>query len=208
MVELNVYDSNLKSVGKIAVKDEIFSAEVNEALLHEDVIHYLAERRSGNACSKNRSEVKGGGSKPWKQKGTGRARHGNRNSPLWVGGGTVFGPKPRSYGYSFPKKKKWGAVKSALSDKVNEESIVIVDSLEVAAPRTKELVKILDGLKLKGKKVLFLVDEISTNLELSARNMKKVSVMRPMQVRSYNVLHADTVVFTKETIENFQRQLV
>ncbi len=208
MEELNIYNCSFKSVGKISLEEGIFAVEVNKSLMHEDVRHYLAEKRSGNACTKNRSDVSGGGAKPWRQKGTGRARQGSRRSPLWKGGGTVFGPVPRSYGYSFPKKKRWGALKSALTDKFNGDALMILDNIEVQKPKTKHFMSILSDLKLEDKKVLILVDNNDPNLLLSTRNLKRVSVMRPMQVRSYHVLYADMVVFTKDSLETFQRQLV
>jgi large subunit ribosomal protein L4 len=200
MLEVVVKDVENHSVGRVALDEAIFSASVNEGLMEEDVRHHLAVRRTGTASTKTRAEARGGGRKPWRQKGTGRARAGSRRSPLWRGGGVTFGPRPRDYGYSLPKKKRWGALCSALTQKVQDDAITVVERLELERPKTKDLLGVLARLDLVEKKVLIVDESNHERLALSARNVVNIEVARPMALRSAHVLHADTVLFTRQAL--------
>ncbi|UCF80718.1 MAG: 50S ribosomal protein L4 [Acidobacteriota bacterium] len=200
MLEVVVKDVENQSVGRVALDEAIFSASVNEGLIEEDVRHQLAMRRAGTASTKTRAEARGGGRKPWRQKGTGRARHGSRRSPLWRGGGVTFGPKPRDYGYRLPKKKRWGALCSALTQKVQDDALAVVERLELERPKAKDLLGVLANLGLGERKVLIVDEENHECLALSARNVVSVDVARPMALRSVHVLHADAVLFTRQAL--------
>jgi large subunit ribosomal protein L4 len=200
MLEVVVKDVENQSVGRVALDEAIFSASVNEGLVVEDVRHYLAMQRAGTASTKTRAEARGGGRKPWRQKGTGRARAGSRRSPLWRGGGVTFGPRPRDYGYSLPKKKRWGALCSALTQKVQDDALTVLEQLELERPKTKDLLGVLAHLGLGEKKVLIVDESNHERLALSARNVARVDVVRPMALRSAHVLHADAVLFTRQAL--------
>src|SRR5690606_23319368 len=152
----SVYNMKGETVGEIDLKDEVFGAPVREALMHQAVVRHLANARQGTVSTKTRAEVSGGGRKPWRQKGTGRARHGSIRSPIWVGGGTVFGPKPRDYRQKLPKKARRAALRSALSSKVASGDFVVLDALHLDAPKTKEMAEVLTNLKAAGEKALFV----------------------------------------------------
>jgi large subunit ribosomal protein L4 len=200
MLEVVVKDVENHSVGRVALDEAIFSASVNEGLMGEDVRHYLAMQRAGTASTKTRADARGGGRKPWRQKGTGRARAGSRRSPLWRGGGVTFGPKPRDYGYRLPKKKRWGALCSALTQKVQDDALTVVERLELERPKTKDLLGVLAHLGLGEKKVLIVDEPNHERLALSARNVARIGVARPMALRSAHVLHADVVLFTRQAL--------
>jgi large subunit ribosomal protein L4 len=204
-MELEVRNLDNRPVGRVHLDENLFAAKVNEALVWEDVRHYRAMQRQGTASTKTRGEVSGGGKKPWRQKGTGRARHGSIRSPLWRHGGTTFGPKPRDYSYRLPQKKRWGALRSALSQKAGEGAVSIIESAELAQPKTKALAAALAALGFAGKKILLVDEPVPRNLALAARNLPKVATARPMALRSYDVLHADAVVFTKGALEALQK---
>jgi len=176
MTKVSVLSQTGASVGEIELNDAIFGIEPNEAVLFDAVVAQRASLRQGNHKVKNRSEVAGGGRKPWRQKGTGRARQGSIRSPQWRGGGIVFGPTPRSYSYKFPKKVRRLALKSALSAKVVEQNFLVLDALTLAAPKTKEFTKILKDLSLE-KKSLFVTADLDENVALSARNIPGVTVL-------------------------------
>ncbi len=200
MLEVVVKDVKNQSVGRVALDEAIFSANVNEGLMEEDVRHYRAMRRAGTASTKTRAEARGGGRKPWRQKGTGRARAGSRRSPLWRGGGVTFGPKPRDYSYRLPKKMRWGALCSALTQKVQDDAITVVERLELERPKTKDLLGVLTHLGLVERKVLIVDEANHERLALSARNVTRIDVARPMALRSVHVLHADAVLFTRPAL--------
>jgi large subunit ribosomal protein L4 len=195
MPTIDVYNIQKEKVGELDLKDEIFGVEVKGHLLHEVVTWQLACRRSGTACTKSRGEVRGGGHKPWRQKGTGRARAGSNRSPVWKGGGTTFGPKPRSYAYALPKKVRALALKMALSSKLANGQLVVLDGYPHTAPKTKEFVEVLKTFDLS--KALFVAPEDNRALTLSARNVPHVQVMAPAGLNVYDILkHTHLVVFS------------
>ena len=178
MPTLPVYNMDGEQTGEISLNDSVFSVKVNEPLLHKAVLMQQASKRLGTAKAKTRSEVRGGGRKPWRQKGTGRARHGSRRSPLWTGGGIVFPPTPRDYKFKMPKKAMRLALKSALSAKVKSGELIILEKLEFAEPKTKAMVKVLDNLKIGDQKALFVQAEADENVVKSARNIPGISAMK------------------------------
>lgn len=194
-MKLTIYKTDGKSSSKKAeLNDTIFGIEPNETVLYEDVRRILANKRQGTASTKERGEVRGGGRKAYKQKGTGMARRGSIRSPLLKGGGTVFGPKPRNYTVRLSKKAKSLARKSALSLKAKEEGIIITKDFTFDEPKTKQVVEILEALELTGEKVLFLTAETDKNIYLSARNIPGVSVIEANKPTSYQILNADVLV--------------
>lgn len=194
-MKLTIYKTDGKSSSKKAdLNDAIFGIEPNETVLYEDVRRILANKRQGTASTKERGEVRGGGRKAYKQKGTGMARRGSIRSPLLKGGGTVFGPSPRNYTVRLSKKAKSLARKSALSLKVKEEGIIITKDFSFDEPKTKQVVELLGALELTGKKVLFLTAETDKNVYLSARNIPGVSVIEANKPTSYQILNADVLV--------------
>jgi large subunit ribosomal protein L4 len=204
MAVLAVYDQEKKKISEIDVDDQIFGAKVNKHLFYEVVKMQLANRRGGNACTKARSEVSGGGVKPWRQKGTGRARSGSIRSPLWVGGGVIFGPKPRDYSYSLPKKVRKTALRSALSLKLKEEKLMIVDNLNLETFKTKAFATLLQRLEVGNA---LIVDGDNVNLERSARNLTQVKVLRPEGLNVYDILKYEYLLITKPSLEKIQERL-
>ncbi|MBB5150185.1 MULTISPECIES: 50S ribosomal protein L4 [Ureibacillus] len=206
MTKVTVLSQTGASVGEIELNDEIFGIEPNEAVLFDAVIAQRASLRQGTHKVKNRSEVSGGGRKPWRQKGTGRARQGSIRSPQWRGGGTVFGPQPRSYSYKLPKKVRRLALKSALSAKVNEQNFLVLDALKLDAPKTKDFKEILGNLKIESK-ALFVTAELDENVALSARNIPGVTVLTASGINVLDLLGHDKVVFTKAAVEKVEEVL-
>lgn len=203
MAKAAVYDMANKQVGDIELNDDIFSVEVNAGLLHQAVVMQLASQRLGTHATKTRSFVRGGGRKPWRQKGTGRARAGSTRSPLWVGGGTVFGPHPRSYAFSMPRKQRRLALKCALSDKVKSGDLIVLDTLAFEAPKTKEAVKVLAAFETPKKALFITADEVE-NVEKSARNIPGVKVIGAMGLNVFDILHHDKVFVTKDAVARIE----
>jgi len=201
-----VYNTQGEQVGEIDLKDEVFGVPVNEAVLHEVMVMYRANRRRGSHDTKTRAEVSGGGRKPWRQKGTGRARHGSIRSPIWRGGGIVFGPHPRDYGYEVPKKVRRLALKSALSARVQEGKLLVLDGLELDAPKTKEMVRILNNLKVQDK-ALVVTGEKNENVVKSARNLPGVMSTEASLLNAYDVLRHGTVVMTRDAVAKVEEVL-
>ena len=172
MPKIDVYDINGKKVSNIELNEKVFGIEPNEAIVHSVLINYLANQRQGTQSTKTRAEVRGGGRKPWRQKGTGRARQGSIRAPQWIKGGIALGPKPRSYKYSVNKKEKRLAIRSVLSSKVLENQLTVVDKLELAEIKTKSMVKAMNDLKLEGK-TLFVLPEKNLNVQASTKNIQK-----------------------------------
>jgi large subunit ribosomal protein L4 len=196
MPKLPVINMEGKEVKDVVLPDEVFGAAVKEHLIQEAVLAFRAAGRSGTHATKNRSDVRGGGKKPWRQKKTGRSRHGSIRSPLWRGGGTVFGPQPRDYSFPFPRKKRQGALRSALSAKVKDGKLVVVESLLLPQPKTQELARLILGLGVKGSTLL--VDEPGNrHLELSARNLPKVKATLSTALNIVDLLSYDTIVLTE-----------
>ena len=203
MAKAAVYDMANKQVGDIELNDDIFSGEVNAGLLHQAVVMQLASQRLGTHATKTRSFVRGGGRKPWRQKGTGRARAGSTRSPLWVGGGTVFGPHPRSYAFSMPRKQRRLALKCALSDKVKSGDLIVLDTLAFEAPKTKEAVKVLAAFETPKKALFITADEVE-NVEKSARNIPGVKAIGAMGLNVFDILHHDKVFVTKDAVARIE----
>jgi large subunit ribosomal protein L4 len=203
-MNVRVYNQDGQEVGSVALKPEVFEVEPNEAVVHQYVVNYLARQRTGNASTKTRRETRGGGRKPWRQKGTGRARAGTIRSPLWRGGGTVFGPKPRKYGSKMPKRMKRLALLSLFSDKARTERIKVLERIELDEIKTKEVVGILSRLDLADKKCLLLDESKNDKLVLSLRNLQKVKYSRAALANGYDIINADWLVFTKAGLEKVQ----
>lgn len=196
MPKVTVYDMSGKQVGELELADKVFGVEPNEAVLHDAVVMQQASMRRGTHAVKNRSAVSGGGRKPWRQKGTGRARQGSIRSPQWVGGGVVFGPTPRSYAYKLPKKVRRLAIKSALSSKVKEKELVVLDQLQLKQPKTREFVKVLTNLGVE-KKALVVTDSLDQNVTLAVRNLPNVKLIHADGVNVLDVLNHDKVIITR-----------
>jgi len=203
MPTVDVLNIDAQKVGEIALRDDIFAVEPKPHLLHFVLRYQLAAKRSGTASTKTRSEVRATGSKPWRQKGTGRSRSGTRSSPLWRGGGVVFGPKPRDYGLRVPKKMKKAAVRSALSLKLTEEKLLILERFDLPEIRTKTFVTHKEKLKLGN--VLIVVNGENANLQKSARNVRGVKVLKTEGLNLFDILRHDQLVLTKEAIEYIER---
>ena len=203
MPEIDVINRENKSVGKAELPDDIFSVEVKKGLLHEVVRNQLANRRQGNAATKTRGLVRGGGRKPYRQKGTGRARAGSNRSPVWRGGGTTFGPQPRDYSYKLPKKMKWLALSSALAAKLADEEIMIVDDLSLKEPKTREVRGLLDGLGLKCS-ALMVISEKNESLERASRNIPGVNVARVGELNVYSILAHEKLVISRDALEKMK----
>ncbi|MFT9850378.1 50S ribosomal protein L4 [Aneurinibacillus sp. REN35] len=206
MPKVTLFNQAGSQVGEIELSDAVFGIEPNEAVLADAVIMQQASRRAGTHAVKNRSAVRGGGRKPWKQKGTGRARQGSIRSPQWVGGGVVFGPTPRSYSYKLPKKVRRLAIKSALSSKVKNEGIMVLDALSFDAPKTKEMVKVLGNLKVDNK-VLVVTGEYNDNVALSARNIPGVKFVSANGINVLDVLHHDKLLITQDAVAKVEEVL-
>lgn len=206
MPKVAVYNKEGATVGEITLSDAVFGAEVNPGLLHEVVQMYLANQRQGTADTKTRAEVRGGGRKPWRQKGTGRARHGSIRSPLWRKGGVVFGPHPREFGWTMPKKARRAALRQALSAKVKNGELIVVDSFELEAPKTREVVTLLKNLKVDGSAFIVTAQE-DTNIYKSARNIPGVRVNAARNLNAYEVLAASKLVFTQDAVAKVEEVL-
>lgn len=206
MPKVTVFNVSGSQVGELELSDSVFGIQPNAHVMHSAVLLQQAAERQGTHKTKGRSEVRGGGRKPWKQKGTGRARQGSIRSPQWVGGGTVFGPTPRTYGFKLPKKVRRLAIKSALSSKVIAESIIVLDQLTFAAPKTKEFAGILNNLKVD-RKALVVTANYEDNVALSARNIPGVKFVAADGINVRDVLVYDKLIITKEAVEKVQEVL-
>ncbi|WP_456277081.1 50S ribosomal protein L4 [Bacillus sp. AK128] len=206
MPKVALYNQTGSTVGDIELNDTVFGIEPNESVLFEAVIMQRASLRQGSHKVKNRSEVRGGGRKPWRQKGTGRARQGSIRSPQWRGGGIVFGPTPRSYSFKLPKKVRRLAIKSALSTKVREENILVLDNLALAAPKTKEMVSVLKGLNVDSK-ALIVTGDFNEAVTLAARNLPGVTVVAADGINVLDVLNHDKLLLTKAAVEKVEEVL-
>ncbi|MDA8082870.1 MAG: 50S ribosomal protein L4 [Nitrospiraceae bacterium] len=201
MPELEIKDKNNKSVGKIALSDDVFGVTAKQGVLHNAVVNFLANQRQGTHATKTKGFVSGGGKKPWKQKHTGRARAGSSRSPLWRGGGIVFGPQPRDYSYSLPKKARRLALKAVLSGKVADGEVTVIDSLQIDKPRTRDVVSLLKSLSIDGKSTLIILPEYSKTVMLSARNIPGVSVRCVTDLNSYDIAVHHRLLMTKQAAE-------
>lgn len=206
MAVADVFDIEKKKVAEVELNDAVFGAEVNEATIHDVVKMQLASRRSGTSSTKGRSDVRGGGKKPWRQKGTGRARAGTSRSPIWRGGGIVFGPQPRDYSYSVPKKVRKNALISVLSMKVKEEKMTVLRNFPMEKISTKAFKKVVDRFGLK--KTLFIIDQDDALLMKSSRNLKNVKMIRSEGLNVYDVLKYEHLVLLEPSIKKIEGALL
>jgi large subunit ribosomal protein L4 len=206
MAKAKVYSLSNQEVGEIELNDKVFAAPINKHLMWEAVNHYLAAGRAGTASTKGRGEVAGSTRKLWRQKGTGRARVGAITTPKWRGGGTVHGPKPRSFDYAFPKKKRRGALRCALSDKFGSGAIKIVESLELSSHKTREFIGVIRSLEQDGR-ILVVDGAENANLARASNNLPTVKHVAPLALNIHDLLKYDRVVFSKEAIEQIQEVL-
>jgi large subunit ribosomal protein L4 len=200
MPELDIKDKNNTVVAKIVLSDDLFGISAKQGVLHEAVVNYLANQRQGTHATKTKGLISGGGKKPWKQKGTGRARSGSTRSPLWRGGGTIFGPQPRDYSYKLPKKVKRLALMNAFHEKLSSGEVIILDGFSMEKPRTKDVVAILKNLDLQNKSVLIILPEKDDAVVLSARNIPGVNVVRAADVNVYDVITHAKLLMTKDAV--------
>ena len=203
MPSIDVYNIEGKKVKSVELKEEIFGIEPNEAVVHNVLVNFLANQRQGTQSTKTRAEVRGGGRKPWRQKGTGRARQGSIRAPQWIKGGIALGPKPRSYKYTVNKKEKRLAIKSLLSSKVLENELFVVDNLELKEIKTKEMAKALTNLKVEGK-ALIVLPEKNENVQKSARNIEGVKTSLVNTINVYDLLKYKNLIITLDTVKKLE----
>ncbi|MBW8014373.1 50S ribosomal protein L4 [Lactobacillus helveticus] len=204
MANIKVMDQNGKDSGEVTLNDKVFGIEPNESVVFETIIRQRAGKRQGTSKVKNRSAVRGGGKKPWRQKGTGRARQGSIRSPQWRGGGTVFGPTPRSYAYTMPRKQRRLAIKSVLSQKMIDNDLIVLDKLTMSAPKTKDLVSMLNSLNVDGK-VLIVSDD--NNVQLSARNLAKVKAVPVNGLNVEDAVNYGKLILTQDAVKKIEEVL-
>ena len=206
MAVTQVYNSKNEQVGEVTLNDDLFGVEVKTHILHDIVRMQLANRRSGNSSTKTRTEVAGSGAKPWKQKGTGRARAGSRQSPIWRGGGIAFGPKPRDYSYKLPKKVRRLGLKMALSTRFSEDQLKVVDSLDMAEIKTKDFLGYMNNLDAKN--VLVIIPDHDENIEKSSRNIPRVKVLPVSGLNVYDILLHEKLIVVQTSIEKLEERLL
>lgn len=202
MANVSVYNIEGKEVGSMDLNDAIFGVEVNDHLVHMAVVNQLANNRQGTQKAKTRSEVSGGGRKPWRQKGTGHARQGSTRSPQWTGGGVVFAPTPRDYSFKLNKKEKRAALKSVLTTKVEEKKFIVIDEIKFDEIKTKNFQNVLNNLEVS--KALVVLEDGNTNAAISARNIADVKVSRTNTINVYDILKYNTVITTKAAVANIE----
>jgi len=203
MPKVDVYNISGQKVGDMDLSDDIFAVEINKVAMHSAVVNYLANARQGTQSTKTKAEVRGGGKKPWRQKGTGRARQGSIRNPQWTGGGVALGPKPRSYKYALPKKVRRIALKSALTSKVVENNIIVLDDLKLEAIKTKEMVNVLNNLKVDSS-ALIVLPEVDRNVVLSARNIESVKTTTTNSINTYDILKYNKFIVTKDAVSKIE----
>lgn len=206
MPKVALYNMDGETVGEIELSEQVFAAPVNEGLMHSAVLMYLANQRQGTSATKTRGMVRGGGRKPWRQKGTGRARQGSIRAPHWKGGGTVFGPTPRDYRLNMPKKARRKALCSALTTKVQEGDLLVLDQLQIEKPQTKAVVRLLEALKREGK-ALLVTGTHDANVYLSARNIPGVKTAAASDLNVYDVINHRNLIMTQAAVEKIEEVL-
>jgi large subunit ribosomal protein L4 len=206
MSNIAIHNRTGQSVGEMPLRDDLFSITPNKAVLHEKIVAQLANRRRGTAATKTRAFVSGGGAKPWRQKGTGRARVGSNRSPLWVGGAVIFGPQPRSYKQSFNKKKTLVALRSALATRMQEGAIIVLDKLELAEIKTKQIAELLKIFKVDGS-ALFTMVNADPKIEKSIRNLANTKLITVNNINVFDLIKYDTLIFSKDALEQIQSRL-
>lgn len=203
MPKAQLYNMAGTRIGELELPESVFGIEPNKAAMHEAVKNHLANRRQGTQSTLTRAEVRGGGRKPWRQKGTGHARQGSTRSPQWTGGGTVFAPTPRDYSFKMNKKEKRAALQSALTDSVNENKLIVLDDLKLDDIKTKDFAKVLENLKISGK-ALFVLGDNDKNVVCSARNIPAVKTAQTSELNVYDVVNAKTLVITKDAVAKIE----
>ena len=202
MLKVDVLNMEGKKVKDIELQESVFGVEVNDVVVHTALVNYLANQRQGTQSTKTRAEVRGGGRKPWRQKGTGRARQGSIRAPQWIKGGIALGPKPRTYKYAIPKKMRQLAFKSVLTSKVQEGKLVVVDKLDLKEIKTKEMVKVLNNLKVS--KTLIMLEEKNLNVQASSRNIENVKTTLVNTINIFDLLKYDSLVMTEEAVKKIE----
>ncbi len=204
MPTVAVYDMTNNKVGDLDLSEEIFGVKINEGLVHQAVVMQMASWRRGTHSTKTRADVRGGGRKPWRQKGTGRARAGSRRSPLWRGGGTIFGPHPRDYSFTMPRKQRRLALKCVLTDKVNEGNLIVLDELNFDEPKTKKFVELQKNFGVDDCKSLFITGELIDNVTRSSRNLPNAKAIAALQLNVYDILNSDKLFLTKDAVAKIE----
>jgi len=205
-METTLRDKNGKEIGTVKLTDKIFNQKTNEALLWENITALQKNMRKGHASTKSKNEVRGGGRKPYRQKGIGWARHGTTRSPIWRGGGVTFGPKPRDFSTSIPKKKKMKALLSSLSAKANDNKVLVVDDLTLESPKTKEIAVVMKNMQLEDKKTLIAVGEVEKNVKLACRNIPYIRIKKASDLNCLDILAADYLLFTKKGLTTLEQR--
>lgn len=203
MAKVTVYDMTGAAKGELELNEAVFGVEMNAGLVHQAVVRQLASQRLGTHKVKTRAEVRGGGRKPWRQKGTGRARAGSRRSPLWRSGGIIFGPTPRSYAFAMPRKQRRLALKCVLSDKVRSGDLIVLEELDFEAPKTKQMVKLLSDFKVESK-ALFITEEPKENVERSSNNLQGVKALGALGLNVYDILNHEKLFLTKSAVTKIE----
>ena len=203
MASVSVYNMEGAQVGTIELSDSIFAVPVNEHLVHQAVVAQLANKRQGTQKAKTRGEVRGGGRKPWRQKGTGHARQGSIRAPQWTGGGVVFAPTPRDYSFKMNKKEKQAALRSALTDRVQQNKVIVLDQLTMSEYKTKEFIKVMENLKAAGKTLVVMADK-DEHVIKSAGNVPAVKTTLTSQINVYDLMNAQTVILTKDAVAKLE----
>ncbi|NLL62307.1 MAG: 50S ribosomal protein L4 [Candidatus Atribacteria bacterium] len=201
MAEMNIHTIDGEKIGEIELNDNLFRAKINKHIVHQIVKRHLSEKRRGTASTKNRSEVRGGGKKPWRQKGTGRARVGSIRSPLWNGGGVIFGPDNRNYSYSIPKKMRLIALKSVLSGKAKNNDIIILQELKLENGKTRDITEIFSNLQIDSDKVLIVIEKEDERIRRAVRNLKDAMVITANKINTYDLLSHRKMVITKDALK-------
>lgn len=201
MAEMNIHTIDGEKIGEIELNDNLFRAKINKHIVHQIVKRHLSEKRRGTASTKNRSEVRGGGKKPWRQKGTGRARVGSIRSPLWNGGGVIFGPDNRNYSYSIPKKMRLIALKSVLSGKAKNNDIIILQELKLENGKTRDITEIFSNLQIDSDKVLIIIEKEDERIRRAVRNLKDAMVITANKINTYDLLSHRKMVITKDALK-------
>jgi large subunit ribosomal protein L4 len=204
-MKVNVIDTKANKVEELTLKDKVFKAEPNDSIVSQYLRVYMINQRQGNASTKDRSEVRGGGRKPWRQKGTGRARHGSTRSPIWVGGGVTHGPKPKSWRLNFPKRFRFVAMRSVLSEKMTNKKVVVLDKVDLKKPSTRALLDILNKLKVDDKAIIVWSKE-GQNIVKSAKNLTNCRAVFSGELNTYDIVWANTVIFTKDAIKEIEER--
>lgn len=202
-----VYDMSAKAVEEIELDPHVFDGTVKKKTLYQAIVGYRANKRLGTAATKTRGEVSGGGKKPWRQKGTGRARHGSIRSPLWRHGGVVFGPHPRDFSYKLPEKIRDEALRSSLNAKIASGDFILAEKIHIMHPKTKEFVKFLGDLKIWGESVLCVIDTISDNIKRSTRNIQRLHVVDSQSLNAFDVVNNNKILMTRDSLKNLTKRL-